>query len=71
MSHLVLEHTWETVGCAVLDEAKALGVDVLVVASSGKGALKAAFEGSLTSFVVKHATMPVLAFPPPSRWAGV
>lgn len=71
VSHLVLEHTWETVGCAVLDEAKALGVDLLVVASSGKGALKAAFEGSLTSFVVKHATMPVLAFPPPSRWAGV
>ncbi|HEU4701071.1 MAG TPA: universal stress protein [Conexibacter sp.] len=47
---------------ALVDEARSRGADLLLVGSTGVGALRAAFLGSVSSQVVEHAPCPVLVF---------
>jgi nucleotide-binding universal stress UspA family protein len=68
ISHVLVERSWESVSFALVEEAKKLRTDFMVVASSGKSWPHLLLEGSLTAFCVKHSTVPVLVLPPPSRW---
>lgn len=58
------------VGGATLIEA-ARGAAMLVVGSGRKGALTRAFLGSVSEFCVRHATVPVVVVPDPSRIEAV
>jgi nucleotide-binding universal stress UspA family protein len=49
-------HPWE----AILDHAKAHGVDLIVMASHGRRGMAALLIGSETSRVLTHSTLPVL-----------
>jgi nucleotide-binding universal stress UspA family protein len=49
-------HPWE----AILDQAKASGVDLIVMASHGRRGLSAVLLGSETQKVLTHSTLPVL-----------
>lgn len=47
-------------GPAVCEAAQDHGVDVIVVGSHGKGALKRTFLGSVSQHIIQHAPCPVL-----------
>jgi nucleotide-binding universal stress UspA family protein len=47
-------------GAVLCEQAEALGADVVVVGSRGRGALKRALLGSVSSHVVHNAPCPVL-----------
>jgi nucleotide-binding universal stress UspA family protein len=49
-------HAWE----AILDQAKALGCDLIVMASHGRRGMSALLLGSETQKVLTHSTLPVL-----------
>ena len=49
-------HPWE----AILDQAKASGVDLIVMASHGRRGLSAVLLGSETQKVLTHSVLPVL-----------
>jgi len=49
-----------TPGMVLCEQAKALSADVVVVGSRGRGAIKRALLGSVSSFVVHNAPCPVL-----------
>lgn len=49
-------HPWE----AILDQAKAQGCDVIVMASHGRRGMSALLLGSETQKVLTHSTLPVL-----------
>ncbi len=49
-------HPWE----AILDQAKASAVDLIVMASHGRRGLSAVLLGSETQKVLTHSTLPVL-----------
>jgi nucleotide-binding universal stress UspA family protein len=49
-------HAWE----AILDQAKAQGCDVIVMASHGRRGMSALLLGSETQKVLTHSTLPVL-----------
>jgi nucleotide-binding universal stress UspA family protein len=50
------EHAWE----AILDQAKAQGCDLIVMASHGRRGVSALLLGSETQKVLTHSTLPVL-----------
>lgn len=54
----VVEHG--SPGPAICEAARKLGVDVVVVGSRGRGAIKRALLGSVSTHVVHHAPCPVL-----------
>ena len=47
-------------GLAIIDAAKELDVDVIVIGSRGRGAIRRALLGSVSSHVVHNAPCPVL-----------
>jgi nucleotide-binding universal stress UspA family protein len=49
-------HAWE----AILDQAKAQGCDLIVMASHGRRGMSALLLGSETQKVLTHSTLPVL-----------
>ena len=49
-------HPWE----AILDQAKAAGADLIVMASHGRRGMSALLLGSETQKVLTHSTLPVL-----------
>jgi nucleotide-binding universal stress UspA family protein len=48
----------------ILTEAERLGIDMIVLSSQGKGAVKKLFLGSTCEDVIKTSTIPVLVVPP-------
>ncbi len=56
---------------ALLDEAHRVGADAICLPSTGKGALRRLFLGSVTESLVKRSPVPVLVLPPPylESWA--
>lgn len=54
--HVVAAEIWYT----VIENATALGCDVIVMASHGRGALKSLLLGSETLSVLSHCKLPVL-----------
>ncbi len=50
------DHPWE----AILDQAKAQGCDLIVMASHGRRGMSALLLGSETQKVLTHSTLPVL-----------
>jgi nucleotide-binding universal stress UspA family protein len=48
----------------ILNEAKALNADLIVMGTHGHGAMYKLLVGSATKGVLKHATCPVLLMPP-------
>lgn len=53
----------ETTGAAIVRVAHEMEADVLVVGSSGKGALSRLFGGSVSDYVAHHAPCPVMLVP--------
>ena len=47
-------------GAVLCERADALGADVVVVGSRGRGAIRRALLGSVSTYVVQHAPCPVL-----------
>lgn len=47
-------------GLAIVDAARELGVDAIIIGSRGRGAIRRALMGSVSSHVVHHAPCPVL-----------
>jgi nucleotide-binding universal stress UspA family protein len=55
----------------IVEHAKTEGVDLIIMATRGKGGLSRLFLGSVTEQVIRNATCPVLAIPPrPGAAAG-
>ncbi len=48
----------------ILAESERLGIDMIVLSSQGKGAVKKLFIGSTCEDVIKTSTIPVLVMPP-------
>lgn len=48
----------------ILTESERLGIDMIVLSSQGKGAVKKLFIGSTCEDVIKTSTIPVLVMPP-------
>lgn len=55
---------------AVLECANETAVDLIALATHGRGALARAFMGSVADKVMRGATMPVLIVPPPRTAAA-
>jgi nucleotide-binding universal stress UspA family protein len=55
----------------IVEHAKTEGVDLIIMATRGKGGLSRLFLGSVTEQVIRNTTCPVLAIPPrPGAAAG-
>lgn len=55
----------QSVVAGILEEAARIGADLIVVPSTGKGAVARFFLGSVTEALVKHSSVPVMVLPPP------
>ena len=49
---------------SILSEVERLDIDMIVLGSQGKGAVKKFFLGSISDEVIKASTIPVLVVPP-------
>lgn len=71
-SHLTDGDTWETrlipsgddAAGAIVAEAERTGADLIVIGSSGKGAWRRLFGGSVSEKVAREAPCPVMISPP-------
>lgn len=52
-------------GEEIVRASREIGADLIVIASHGWGAVRAIFQGSVSEWVLHHATCPVLVVPPP------
>lgn len=52
---------------SILSEVERLDIDMIVLGSQGKGAVKKFFLGSISDEVIKASTIPVLVVPPHAR----
>lgn len=67
--HEVTVREGDDIGGLVLDQAKKVEADLIIMASRGEGALSALLFGSVVQDVVRETTIPVLLVPM-SRYAG-
>lgn len=65
-SSVILE-TVGNPGFQILDEAKRLGADLIVVGSHGHGAMYHLLVGSTAELLIRKSGCPVLLIPPPQR----
>lgn len=56
---------------AIMEEAKSLKADLIVMGTRGKHGLADEIFGSVTSAVIAHSKIPVLAVPEGSRFKGI
>ncbi len=51
----------------ICDQAEELGADLIAMSTHGRSGLSRFFLGSVAELVLRHATIPVLCFPPPEQ----
>ncbi|VEL13718.1 unnamed protein product [Protopolystoma xenopodis] len=55
------------IGAGIVDTQNRLGVDIIVMGTRSLNMLKRTFLGSVSDYVLHHATVPVAVVPPPAE----